>query len=54
MELPFTRAEFLAVFAACNEAVWPLQIAALGLPADWALFIAFFARLAAKAREAAA
>jgi hypothetical protein len=45
MQLPFTRSEFLDVFATINLAVWPLQIVAviLGLasigllfvPADW-------------------
>jgi hypothetical protein len=31
MSLPFTTAEFLAVFAAYNAAIWPFQIAAYGL-----------------------
>ncbi len=26
--LPFTREQFLGVFATCNDAIWPLQIAA--------------------------
>jgi len=30
MELPFTRAEFFAVFASYNDAVWPAQIAIAG------------------------
>lgn len=29
--LPFTRAEFLQVFSAYNEAIWPAQIVAYGL-----------------------
>ena len=29
--LPFTREQFLAVFAAYNEAIWPAQIVACGL-----------------------
>lgn len=38
MGLPFTRAEFFAVFAAYNEAVWPAQLALGGLAivAAWA------------------
>lgn len=31
MELPFTQAEFFAVFAAYNDAIWPVQIAAYAL-----------------------
>ncbi len=31
MGLPFTRTEFLQIFAAYNAAVWPLQFAAAGL-----------------------
>lgn len=40
MELPFTRAEFLQVFAEYNESIWPLQLltAALGLLALALLF----------------
>jgi len=40
MPLPFTRAEFLHVFAVYNGAIWPLQIiaAALGLLAVGLLF----------------
>jgi hypothetical protein len=29
--LPFTRAQFLAVFAGYNEAVWPIQVVAVAL-----------------------
>jgi hypothetical protein len=40
MELPFTRLEFLQVFAEYNESIWPLQVftAALGLVALALLF----------------
>jgi hypothetical protein len=31
MKLPFTREEFLEVFAAFNTAIWPLQIVAVGM-----------------------
>ena len=31
MILPFSRSEFLQVFAAYNEAIWPLQLVAAGL-----------------------
>lgn len=40
MSLPFTRSQFLEVFAAYNEAIWPLQIVAalLGLIAMTLLY----------------
>lgn len=43
MTLPFTIADFLAVFAAYNAAIWPAQIAAYGL-GGVALATAFLCR----------
>jgi Family of unknown function (DUF6064) len=48
MGLPFTTGQFLAVFAAYNAAIWPLQIAAYALGA--LVLIAVFWRSAFAAR----
>lgn len=40
--LPFTVDQFFSVFAACNNAVWPMQVIAclLGAAALWAISVA--------------
>jgi hypothetical protein len=52
MELPFSRQEFLQLFASYNEAVWPMQFAAYGLAVTMLIWILL--RLPSRSRFAGA